>query len=109
MTEQILSLNNISPFGLAFDELAKRPIPPQLYEDVKNHASEISQNKIFKTDYEELITIIIRNEYQKRPDISLRQKVLIKEQIWKNAKKNLNTLILNAAVKHIKKQLGNVH
>jgi hypothetical protein len=107
MTELVLALNKISPLGLAFDELAQYEIPSDLSEFVQDYAVEILQNKIFISSYKKLINMVIDREYKKRPVLSIRQKVLIREQIWLNATKNLNTLVLNTAVKHITIQLEN--
>ncbi len=107
MTELVLALDKISPYGLAFDELAQYEIPSGLSEVVQDYAVEILQNKIFIARYKKLISMVIDNEYKNRPVLSIRQKVLIREQIWLNATKNLNTLVLNTAVKHINIQLEN--
>jgi hypothetical protein len=107
MTDIVLALNKIPPYGLAFDELAIHEIPYGLYEAVRDYALEILQNKIFIASYRKVINMVINNEYKKRPFLSIRQKVLIKEQIWLNATKNLNTLVLNIAVKNIIIQLEN--
>ncbi len=107
MTELALYLNKISPQGLAFDVLAQRTIPAELAETVLKYSLVILKNKKFVTSYKNIIETVIYSEFNKRPNISLRQKVLIREQIWENAIKNLNTLALNTAVKHIKIQLEN--
>jgi hypothetical protein len=107
MTELVFALNKLSPQGLAFDELAQYEIYPDLAEAVQNYAFEILENKMFITNYKGLINMVINNEYIKRPFLSIRQKVLIREQIWLNATKNLNTLALNTAVTHITIQLKN--
>ena len=107
MTEFVLALDKISPYGLAFDELAIYEIPSGLSEVVQDYALDILQNDIFIARYKNLINMVILHEYKKRPFLSIRQKVLIKEQIWLNATKNLNTLVLNIAVKNIIIQLEN--
>ena len=107
MTELFLALNKISPLGLAFDELAQYEIPSGLSEVVLDYTLEILQNKIFIASYKKLINMVINNEYKKRPVLSICQKVLIREQIWLIATKNLNTLVLNTAIKHITIQLEN--
>ena len=107
MTELVSFLNNISPLGLAFDELAQYDIPSYLTEAVDDYSCEILQNKQFTNKYKKIIQEIICNEFIKRPSLSLRKKVLIKEQIWNNATKNLCTLSLNIAVTHIIIQLQN--
>ncbi len=107
MTEYVLGLDKISPYGLAFDELALYKIPSGLSEVVQDYALDILKNKIFIARYKQLIDIVIDYEYKKRPFLSIHQKVLIREQIWSNATRNLNTLVLNTAVKHIIIQLEN--
>ncbi len=107
MTEFVLALDKISPYGLAFDELAIYEIPSGLSEVVQDYALEILQNNIFITRYKKLINLVIDCEYKKRPFISIHQKVLIREQLWSNATRNLNTLVLNTAFTHIIIQLEN--
>lgn len=107
MTELDFALNKLSPQGLAFDELAQYEIPTDFAEAVQDYALEILENKIFITKYKELINNVISSEYLKRPFLSIRQKVLIREQIWLNATKNLNTIALNTAIKYITIQLKN--
>jgi hypothetical protein len=107
MTELSFALNKLSPHGLAFDELAQYEIPYGLSEVVHDYALEILQNKIFIANYKKLINIVINYEYKKRQCLSIRQKVLIKEQIWSNAARNLNTLVLNTAITNITIQLEN--
>ncbi len=108
MTELIISLNKIPPLGLAFDILPQHTIPPELYEAVNDYAIDILNNKMFIKNYKDLIIMVIQSEFNKRPNLSLRQKVLIKEQIWDNATKNLNILAMNTAVKYIKIQLQHI-
>ena len=105
MTATSAVLSNISPFGLAFDVLAPRPIPKAIVEPVYDVARDILNDKIFLRNYTEVINMVVQAEYKKRPNLSLRQKVLIKEQISSTAQKNLNTLVLNTALKYIKIQL----
>ncbi len=105
MTELVFAMNKLSPQGLAFDELVLYRIPSGLAEAVHEYALEILKNKMFIKNYKELINMVINNEYIKRKYLSIRQKVLIREQIWVNATKNLNTLALNTAIKHITIQL----
>jgi hypothetical protein len=107
MNDMVFALNKITPYGLAFDELALKPIPNELAEAVGDYAGEILQNRIFVNNYKELIKMVIKAENKKRPHLTMRQQVLISEQIWLTATKNLNTLVLNTAVKHIKLQLRN--
>jgi hypothetical protein len=109
MSELVFALNKLSAYGLAFDELALSSIPNELIEAVGDYAHEILDNKMFITNYKELIKMVINAEINKRPHLTLRQQVLINEQIWQNATKNLNTLVLNTAVKHIKVQMRNSH
>jgi hypothetical protein len=105
MNTLVLSLNKLSTHSLAFDELALRHIPDGLYEAVGDYAREILANKEFVTNYKSVIILIIKEEIRKKNCKGLLQQVLIREEIWKNATKNLNTLALNTAIKHIKMQL----
>ena len=107
MSELVFSLNKLTPYGLAFDELALKHIPDYLVESVNEYALEILGNKIFVNNYKELIKLVITEEKKKRKQLTMLQQVLISEQIWQNATKNLNTLVLNTAVQHIKIQLRN--
>ena len=107
MTEMVFTLNNVSSHSLAFDELVQYDIPSYMSEAVQDYALEILENKMFITKYKELINFVINSEYTKRPYVSIRQKVLIREQIWLNATKNLNTIALNTAIKYITIQLQN--
>ena len=47
MTTLVSFLNNISPLGLAFDQLAQYEIPSYLAEAVDDYSREILQNKVF--------------------------------------------------------------
>ncbi len=108
MSELAQSLNNLSAYSLAFDELALRTMPDELAEAVGDYAREILADKVFIKHYKELINMVIRAEIRKREQrdsLTLRKKILISEQIWLNATKNLNTLALNTAIVRIKQQL----
>ncbi len=109
MSELVFSLNKLTPYGLAFDELALKHIPDYLAEAVGDYACQIMRDDIFITNYYELIKLVIRSENKRRPQLTMRQQVLIREQIWLNATKNLNTLALNTALKHSKMQVGNTY
>ncbi len=103
-----VSLSKLSPRSLAFDELALKPFPSELSEAVKEYSTDILSNDEFITTYTELIKMIIHTEIKKRPNITILQTVLIKEQIWTTATKNLNTLVVNTAAKLVMHQVVDI-
>ncbi len=102
---QSISLRGLSPQKLAFDELALLPFSSELSEAINDYAREILSNEEFITAYTDLIKTVIYSEIKKRPNITLLKTILIKEQIWTTATKNLNTLVINTASRFITNQV----